>query len=37
MRMDKLNNEGTHGSLHQLGDKRRKYLRAVGQSVGSTG
>ena len=34
MRMDNLCNEGPHGSLHQLGDRLRKSLRAVGVKSG---
>ena len=34
MRMDNICNEGTHGSLHQLGDRLRKSLRAVGVKSG---
>ena len=34
MRMDNLCNEGPHGLLHQLGDRPRKSLRAVGAKSG---
>ena len=32
--MDNLYNEETHGSLHQLGDRLKKSLRAVGARSG---
>ena len=34
MRMDNLCNERLHGSLHQLGDRLRKSLLAVGVKSG---
>ena len=34
MRMDHLCNEGPHGSLHLLGDRLRKSVRAVGAKSG---
>ena len=34
MRMDNLCNEGPHGSLHQLGDRLRKFLKAVSVKSG---
>ena len=34
MRMNNLCNDGPHGSLHQLGDRLRKPLRAVGVKSG---
>ena len=34
MIMDNLCNEGPHGLLHQLGDRLRKSLRAVGVKSG---
>ena len=35
MKMDNLYNEGPHGSLHKLGDKLRKSLRAVDTKSGA--
>ena len=35
MSIDNLCNEGQHRSLHQLGDRLRKALRAVGAKSGA--
>ena len=34
MRMNNLNKEGPHGSLHQLEEQLRRSIRAVGAKSG---